>query len=173
MSSILKVDTIQTTAGAAPTAKDLGLNVTGNILNHSYTQYSSAATITLNTGNYVDSTLSLTVTPQSTSSKFIITYNVYIYLPARVNGWSAMAGRILRDSTVIHTDAYSLGRGAFYNSGAVYVHSMINSTDSYQDEPSTTSSITYKLEVASYQGTTMYLHQAGQKGFLTVTEIEG
>ena len=173
MTSILKVDQIQTTAGAAPTTKDLGLNVSGNILNHSYTQYSSAATITLNNTNYVDSNLSLTVTPQSTSSKFIITYNVFIYLPSVVNNWVAAAGRILRDSTVIHTDAYSLGRGAFYNIGGARVHSMVNSSDSYQDEPSTTSSITYKLEIASYQGNTIYLHQGSQKGFLTVTEIEG
>ena len=44
MTSILKVSTIQNTAGGAPTAADLGLNITGSVLQvQSFNQTSSVA----------------------------------------------------------------------------------------------------------------------------------
>ena len=144
------------------------LHAAGHVIDHKYMQY--GVTTTLSSGSYTDSNLTLNVTPKSTSSKFIITYNVFFYMTLRVNGWSAAAGRILRDSTVIHTDGYSLGRGATYNYGT-YVNPMFNTSDTYEDEPSTTSQITYKVQFASYQSHTIYLHQGNQKGFLSVTEI--
>ena len=46
MTSIIKVDNIQTTAGAVPTAKDLGLNVSGSLLQ--VVEYHSTAAFTIN-----------------------------------------------------------------------------------------------------------------------------
>ena len=174
MTSILKVDQIQTTAGAAPSAKDLGLNVTGNTLNHYYVTASTQTTLNSSAGNYFDIGLSKTLTPVSASSKFYIEYNVLFYVGLVTGGWLAAGGRILRDSTAIKTDSYSLGRGGYYvysNSGTIV---MFNTHDGFLDSPSTTSSITYKAQFGNYQsGYPMYANQGGQQGFLKITEIEG
>ena len=51
MSSIIKVDTIQTAAGGTPTAGDLGLNVAGSVL--AVTEYKPSS-VTVNTSSYAD-----------------------------------------------------------------------------------------------------------------------
>lgn len=157
MTSIIKVDEIQKVDGS-----DFDF---GNYLDHYYMQYGTG--ITLSSQTYTDSGLTLTVTPKSVTSKFIITYNIFFYLPNQSSTWSAPFARIMRDSTAIRTDEYTLGRGAGYN-----IASMQNSGDTYVDEPNTTSAITYKVQVASYTGT-IYAHYSNQKGFLSVTEIAG
>jgi len=71
MSSIIKVDTIQTAAGGVPTAGDLGLNITGTVLqvvNSNFTnQYSSTVFDT-----WVDFGLNASVTPVKTNSNWLI-----------------------------------------------------------------------------------------------------
>lgn len=171
MSSIIKVDAIQKADGTTPTAADLGLNDTGTVLNHYYTQYGVSTNYT--SSNYSDIGLSFNVTPVSTSSKFIIHYNVFIYLTALNNAWRAASGRVLRDSYVVDADSYSLGRGAIYNIGNTYAHVMMNSSNTVIDNPNTTSQITYKVQIASYGGTSIYVHQGNQKSFLSITEIAG
>jgi hypothetical protein len=172
VSSILKVDTIQTTAGAAPTAKDLGLNVTGNTLNHYYVTASTQTTISNQT--FTDIGLSKTLTPVSASSKFYIEYNIFFYGGASVNYWMAMYGRILRDTTQIQVDNYSLGRGGVYMYSSSASLAMQNSHTGYLDSPATASSITYKVQVTNYDSNApMTVMQGSQQGFLKITEIEG
>ena len=60
MSSILKVDTIQTTAGAAPTTKDLGF-AAGSVIQTVQGTLGSAANT--NTTSYTDTGLTATITP--------------------------------------------------------------------------------------------------------------
>ena len=165
MTSIIKVDQIQNAAGGVPTAADLGLNVSGAVLDHYYMQYGISTSLSSQT--YTDSNLTLTVTPKSATSKFIISYNTFFYLPNNGATWAAAFGRIMRDSTAIRTDEYTLGRGASYQSAQMKITS-----DTYVDAPNTTSSITYKVQFASYTGT-IYMHYSSQKGFLSITEIAG
>jgi len=70
MTSILKVNQIQNTAGAVTTAADLGLNVTGSVL-----QVVNATTETVSSisGTTFADVLSLNITPTSTSSKILLT----------------------------------------------------------------------------------------------------
>ena len=60
MTSILKVSTIQNTAGGAPTAADLGLNVTGSVIQVANTTSNATVSMTgqtfVNSGVYVDFT---------------------------------------------------------------------------------------------------------------------
>ena len=86
MSSIIKVDQIQKANGATPTAADLGINVTGTVLQYQYKDgiqasgsgsFSTSATTLVDfTDHYVD------ITPTSASSilvwkaKFIANSNV-------------------------------------------------------------------------------------------------
>ena len=81
MTSILKVDTIQTAAGGTPTAADLGLNVSGSVLQvvrHTWTTQTAIST----TGLAAVSGSSFSVTPKSSSSTLIMISDV----SARTNG---------------------------------------------------------------------------------------
>ena len=70
MASIIKVDQIQTAAGGTPTAADLGITGTGKVLQ--VVQTVKTNTETSSSGSYVDSGLSVTITPSSTSSKILL-----------------------------------------------------------------------------------------------------
>ena len=64
MSSILKVDTIQTTAGAAPNLSDIGFS-TANTIIAAYYATSSSTAQTNNTNSHANITgLSITMTPK-------------------------------------------------------------------------------------------------------------
>jgi hypothetical protein len=167
--STLYVDTLEPNQNTSITAAAGKLLPVGHVIDHKYMQYGTS--ITLSTATYTDTGLTLNITPKSTSSKFIITYNVFLYYVGVANQWVAATGRILRDSTVIHTDTYSLGRGALYNVGGPNAYIMFNTTDTYEDEPSTTSQITYKVQFSSYQSRTIYVNSSNQKAFLSVREI--
>lgn len=71
MSSIIKVDQIQTVAGGAPTAADLGLNVSGNVV-AVYNAYSNTDQV-INTAGLVNITdLSITMTPKSSDNLIVM-----------------------------------------------------------------------------------------------------
>ena len=81
MTSILKVDQIQTTAGAAPTTKDLGF-AAGSVI-----QVVSAA---LATGLSFSATaetnvLTLNITPKFNTSKILILANFGLYMNSSAN----------------------------------------------------------------------------------------
>jgi hypothetical protein len=78
MTSVIKVDTIQNSSGGAVGIGDLGLTVDRGIVNVYQALNTSASTLTGVSGQYVDvQDLSITLTPQSTSSKFLITARVF------------------------------------------------------------------------------------------------
>ena len=84
MSSILKVDTIQTTAGATPSAIDLGLDVSGTILKMHRHSWSDQYAIPNNSGSFASVTgSSFSFTPKSASSTLIIVSD----LSCRINGY--------------------------------------------------------------------------------------
>ena len=73
MTSILKVSTIQNTAGTAPTAADLGLNVSNSVINvhhvTSTTQTKGSA------GAWISTAFPKTITPSSSGSKFVVSFS--------------------------------------------------------------------------------------------------
>ncbi len=168
----LKVDTIQKTNGSAPTAKDLSLNISGNVLNHYYMDYETAIA-QYTSATYADTGLTLDVTPTASNSKFIIQWQIFIYVTGSATNWSAVAARVQRDSTNIYTDSYTLGRGALYNPANDINHAMWNSGDVMQDSPNTTSEITYKVQYNSYGSTSVYLNYGDQKSYMSIFEIAG
>lgn len=172
MTSTLKVDTIQKANGSAPTAKDLGLNISGNVLNHYYMNYATGTSAITNSATWADTGLTLDVTPTATNSKFLIQWQLFIYYTGKANGWSASSARLLRSGTVIKTDGYALGRGAIYNVSNINSHIMINTGDLTHDSPSTSSSVTYKIQHLVYDST-LYLQNGGQQSYLSIIEIAG
>jgi len=165
--STLKVDTIQKTNGSAPTAKDLSLNISGNVLNYYHMTYATAHS-QYTSSTYTDTGLTLDVTPTASNSKLIIQWQFFVYGAHVSGGWTAAASRLLRDGSSIYTDAYSLGRGAFYG-GAI----MFNSGDVVEDSPNTTSEVTYKVQYNSYHSNGVYLNYQNQKSYMSILEIAG
>ena len=151
MTSILKVNQIQNTAGTVPTAGDLGLNVTGSVLQVVSATKTSKFTTTSTSYTAVTG-LSVAITPSSTSSKILISFN----LNAGITG-ALGAIRLYRDATAIAIgDAISEPANNrmtvnVYNGGDD-TNSTPNFSMSTLDSPSSTSQITYELRAGCVQG---------------------
>ena len=81
MSSILKVDTIQTTSGATPTITDLGIaNAAGAVLQvvHGTLPTTVSSTGASGSDYLVNIGLSATITPKASNSKILIDVSMYI-----------------------------------------------------------------------------------------------
>lgn len=174
MTSILKVSTIQNTAGAAPTAADLGLDVTGSVLQ--VVQGISTSHETISTSAWTATNASATITPKSSSSKILVqvTGSIRTY---NTGGTSARgAWRLYRDIA-----------GGGYN--RVGTHQMSHSSNDYGgsgslndipfhiqylDNPSTTSAVTYKLYGSHEVGTASEIGPDGDdEQYVTLMEIAG
>mgnify|MGYP007032663631 FL=1 len=160
-----------TAAKLSSTAIASGDLPAGTVLNHYNTTYDTQ--ITVSADGWVDTGLSFNVTPVSTSSKFIINYDLFLYFVAITNSWNAAYARVRRDSTTVRTDSYTLGRGALYNISGTYAHVMMHTGDKQIDSPSTTSQITYKVQIHRYHQNTFYVNQGDMTGYIDITEIAG
>jgi hypothetical protein len=76
MSSIIKVDQIQLADGSTPTAGDLGLNTTGSVLQVVQGQYDIATSVNSGTPTSI---IDLNITPSSTSSKILVTTQLWLW----------------------------------------------------------------------------------------------
>ena len=162
MTSILKVDQIQTTAGDAPTTKDLGF-AAGSVI-----QVVSAA---LATGLSFSATaetnvLTLNITPKFNTSKILILANFGLYLNS-----SAAQDRgdfiIRRDTTRIRGRDDGSGVGHFRDSSGHFKSYMAGFN--HLDSPATTSQITYKM---AYKGHTYAVGGTYQEDNTNMTLME-
>ena len=160
MTSTIKVDTIQLSDGAVPTAADLGLNTSGAVLQVGNAVFTEVMNV--GTSTFTDITnLSVSLTPKSTSSKFILCPSVSISCD-----YFSMGIRILRDgstqndylatntgnrvATTAHINAYRSGDTTASNSyQAWYIGGSYVDTTSGSD---TTTSITWKVQAICYNG---------------------
>jgi len=171
MASKIKVDQLETADGSGTIALQNQLSgmtsasmPTGSVL-QVVSDTNTAQLMTTSAGAWVDTGLSLTITPSSTSSKIHLQYvfpNVYFSA-----GTSAgVSFRILRGSTslftpAIHYERYSVGMHLGYANIAL-------------DSPSTTSAITYKVQAVGYNSTAVRLNDnGGTKDTLIAMEIAG
>lgn len=95
------------------------------------------------TGYNVDTQISGTITPTSSSNKILILMNFMIGTPTTSN--AMVTGRIMRNGT----EAYYIGQ---ISGNVVGTRAVTNCAISYLDSPSTTSAVTYKLNIASVDG---------------------
>jgi len=115
--------------------------------------------------SWVDTDLSLTITPRSTSSKVYLQYSFRgIHMPAN----AGFAFRFVRGSTSIFTP--SDGLEAYYYSTAAF-----NSTFNIAiDSPNTTSATTYKIQMRCYSAVTITINSGNAyKNTLVAMEIAG
>ena len=120
---------------------------------------------TLTSATYTDLTsATINITPKSTSSKIILNANINVkYDNANV---SAYGIKFFRDSTNIFTSSTDY---------ASYVQSdndRLMQFWNYIDAPSSTSSITYKIQVASHDNRTVIFQNSAQTTFYAM-EIAG
>ena len=102
MTSIIKVDQIQTAAGATPTAGDLGIaSTSGSVLQVHYLKFSTAVA----TNNTIYDIFNTTFTPVSSSSTLLLQTEIYMGATALYNLDGGIV--ILRDGSRVETGADS------------------------------------------------------------------
>ena len=168
MSSILKVDTIQTTAGAAPTAKDLGFAAGSviQVVNNTGTNGSSFTS----GGAYVATPYTATITPKFATSKILARFSFSLLL--RATGGAAAAGvgfSLLRNTTRLTTSPNNPHELYISTSGILMGN---RQNYEYLDLPSTTSATEYKLEAyPRYSGQTTEFDSRSSTWHVTLMEI--
>lgn len=170
MSSILKVDTIQTTAGAAPTAKDLGF-VAGSVLQVVYGEYHTAST-----SNFVSTvfapltTAQATITPKYSDSKILVHCNgtatgggsAYEFSWHLKRGSSWIGGN--NNTGKAQNTHASASQGPGTTSGA---ENAMTLSFNYLDSPATTSATTYILGFQGGETATYYINRGTNANYAT------
>ena len=175
MSSIIKVDQIQLADGSTPTASDLGLNVTGSMLQVVRGVYSTSTEISTN--SYIDTGLTASITPKSASSRILAFGNIKGLLNSSSGQDVGVGFKIFRGATTeiygsnVNYEYYFVG-----SSGTLNWRGSMNFNGEDSSHNSTTA-LTYKVQVGGYNAddanTQVYIHQSGNESTLTLIEIAG
>ena len=176
MTSILKVDTIQTAAGGTPTAADLGLNVTGSVL-QVVSSGAFGSTVNVTSTSFVASGHNAVITTTKANSKILVTLSGGAFFD---NGNASQAmwvtfyrsdnGGLDYNLTGVNS-AYGLTR----MSGDGNAWNMSGYSLQWLDAPNQAlgSTLTYSVYVRVNQNSAQY--NSGDRGtpVLTLTEIAG
>ena len=155
MTSILRVDSIQTAAGGSATASGLGIGGVGKI--GQVVNVNKTDTFNSSSGSYVDVTgVSAAITPSATTSKIFVNLTLYVSNDTQTSNTFA---KIVRDSTGLQESINRIPQEA----QAVYRTYNISMT--HLDSPSSTSALTYKLQMLTNAGTFYVNRAANQGGF--------
>ena len=166
MTSIIKVDQIQTAAGGVPTAADLGLNVSGTVLNVYH--LTTGVGVNNTSANYT-TVWSIPYTPVSTNSKIIISTSLNIRTYRNGGTDSRAAYRLLIDNseylTHTHAGAYDYGGGGIWLS--------VKYVDHIQYINQTGNQITVSVQTSTNNlGPEVYFNDPAQS-HIVFTEIAG
>ena len=124
---------------------------------------------TTTSSNWYDSNTTLSITPSSTSSKILCTV-VCPVVVAGTGGFLRGGIKILRGSTVIW-NTYNFTE-TFQVRNADNEFTVVN-TPVILDSPSTTSSVTYKVQAYLMSGSTLILWESAMGQNMTLQEIKG
>ena len=162
MTSIIKVDQIQTATGAAPTAAGLGLNITGSVLQ--VLQSVLTTPLVVSSGSFGDlSDFNITFTPKSSSSKILIMpmINLQVYN----TGYTIQLRPVVNGVAVgVAAAAGSRGQsmmGNFASGGGATDGNHMNSptTGMYLHQLSSAASTTVKMQIKTQGGSTVYINR--------------
>ena len=179
MSSILKVDTIQTTAGAAPTTKDLGF-AGGSVLQ--VVQGTLGTRQSASSNSFTNSNLTVAITPKFSTSKVLVraTFLFSQSAASAHNQDNMKAFTIFRDSTNIapHNSAFLYHQNEVGGTTSDFQEQTENVAIEILDSPSTTSSITYSLRYKTDNPSQITIfvngrgHGSGHEGSCIITAME-
>ena len=169
MASKIKVDTLETANGSGTIALSNQLSgmtsasvPSGSVLQVLTAEY--ATSMALSTITYTDSGLTLSITPSSTSSKILAFWNMQANCDTAGSGFGT---KLVRGSTAVWTSTNS------YDVLAPTSGLRIAKDYRYLDSPSTTSAITYKVQVSSHASRAIYVNGDNTQTQLTLMEIKG
>ena len=119
-------------------------------------------------GTYADVTgLSASITPSATTSKIFVIVDAQV---ASTTGTNRAAVRLVRNSTAIDIgDAAGSRILASTAASSPNTDSLESSGISFLDSPSTTSSTTYKVQIAMLSSGTVYVNRSSSDGDSSVT----
>jgi len=137
------------------------LTNTGKVLQVVIAEYASATTLATDT--YTDVGLSADITPSATSSKILCMWTTQANLNAASEGW---ASRLKRGSSVVYADATNYRT---YIGTAIDIR--LTTPVSHLDSPSSTSAITYTIQVSTYNSNEIIFNNANNKTQLILMEI--
>jgi len=147
-----------TGTGSVPTWQDSAAG--GKVLQVLVGEESAITTIATTT--YTDVGLSVTITPSSASSKILLQWNSQSEL-ANLRGYST---RLVRNSTSVYTSSTSL-----YDMYSAVNNIYVRGNWIHLDSPNTTSAITYKIQMATYSGSSVHFNVANSSTQILAMEI--
>ena len=148
MTSIIKVDTIQTSAGGTPTASSLGIGGVGKIGQVVYATNTTASSTT--STSFVTTSFTGSITPSSSSSKIL---GILLCRPFTGTSSNEMVGQISSNRSTTPWEGYL----NYNNGGAIAVQSTLT----FVDTPNTTGVVTYTLKIRSTNGGSVAVHPNG------------
>lgn len=132
-------------------------------------QGSISSEVASGSSSFVDTGLSVAITPSSSSSKVLILASLGSATVVEASGADAQGKfQIVRDSTSVFISklrSYDYG-----NSGGIFIAPLFMS---YLDSPSTTSEITYKIQQRLIAGDSIRLAEGNDPAFIQCMEIAG
>ena len=162
--SEIRVDAIKTRTGAVPTANDVGINVTGNVLQVVTHKNSSANSTTSST--FVATNSAVTITPTSTNSKIFIQTNAPLYgNDNNVHTYTT----IYRGSTNLNGSSEL----QLFATGSDSMGRWTNGSMQFLDSPNTTSATTYTVYFRNSIAGTSHYDANGGMAIITAMEIGG
>tara|TARA_E500000318_G_scaffold42910_2_gene40933 strand:- start:79 stop:576 length:498 start_codon:yes stop_codon:yes gene_type:complete len=154
-------------ADDAVTAAKIGSLPAGSVLQ--VVQGTVATDVTSSGGSAVDTGLTASITPSSTSNKILVLVmqNLYTFGGGLDSG---VAMSLLRDSTEIYG---ALGHSMYIVNNGGNAEIINNPQINYLDSPSTTSSITYKIRMSGTAGATAIANWNNNTSTIILMEIAG
>lgn len=162
MASILKTDKIE-----GVTASGTVQMPAGHVIQLVTNEYSTATAISGTT--YVDSGLTCQITPKFSTSKIFIQCNMHFRTQSPTadsgGGW-----KIFRDSTNVKSSAVNYAV-YIYDEGGDAIEFRGWQAWNFLDSPSTTSQITYKVQLSKYGGGIFEAQNSSNTSTMTLMEI--
>ena len=121
---------------------------------------------------YISSLLSASIVPKSSTSKILVSVSQSMYNYAAGGGFAAMNIRLVRNaSTVLQTFLDTgFNRASATPQGVDNVHQF---SINFLDSPATTSTVSYRTDIAMAYGNSVYSQVNSNPGSITLMEIAG
>jgi len=158
--------TLPTTSGTIVTTNTMP---TGSVLQVVQTNYSTPTSTT--SGSFTDSGLSASITPSSATNKILVLVNQQIRSNKSGANDTGYGFRLVRDSTAIFSRDDS--STASYYLGTSNADLRFANNITYLDSPATTSAITYKTQINSFNTSTVAAQNSSIPSTITLMEIKG
>jgi len=165
MSSIIKVDQIQLSNGNTPTAKELGVNISGNVVQHTF---SNTLVNTSASGSSYVTAVQISFTPKYNNSSLLIIGTLRWQESTNVYGAQFRIRDITNSTNILEITNY-----ATYADAAINVID-IECVQGFVASTNNTTARTYALQAANYGNATVSFNpNTTNTTALSILEIAG